>query len=64
MSDGYGTRYIKPCPFCGSKAEAYPAYDEGWWQAGCVNEECRVECYVPSTKSFDEAINSWNNRHQ
>lgn len=50
---------LKPCPFCGSKAELYGECDMVWVR--CSNDNCRAELIT----RFDEpedAIKEWNQR--
>lgn len=54
---------LKPCPFCGGEALSWPAYDPGWWQVGCSNDECVLFCYTPSCVSVEEAACIWNTRN-
>lgn len=54
---------IKPCPFCGSKAEAY----ELPWGAGvsCTNKACKADGPTPPQEqisSTNAAIKLWNKR--
>jgi Lar family restriction alleviation protein len=48
---------LKPCPFCGGKAETYDYYFNEWY-IGCV--ECSCDLGVFDTK--EEAIEAWNKR--
>lgn len=48
---------LKPCPWCGSKAELYVV--QKTFQAGCTNLKCHAERW-PRTK--DKAIEYWNRR--
>ena len=48
---------LKPCPFCGGKAETYPYYFNEWY-IGCG--ECSCDLGVFDTK--EEAIEAWNKR--
>lgn len=51
---------LKPCPFCGGKAEYYGECDMLWVR--CSNEDCQAQ----TIKKFDEpedAATEWNNRH-
>lgn len=59
---------LKPCPFCGGKANAHTYNRPDNWVAKCATEECLVS---PSTKSGfgvdgyetkAEAIAAWNTR--
>lgn len=53
---------IKPCPFCGSKAEIISFnYEYGTVTIGCTNEDCDITM----GKGFftdEEAIEHWNRR--
>jgi len=48
---------LKPCPFCGSKAEIYQDYEGSW------TIECTV-CFARSwpRKDKEQAIEAWNRR--
>lgn len=47
---------LKPCPFCGGKAELKQFC--GWWGAQC----CNGCCFARSAKTQEEAIENWNRR--
>lgn len=53
---------IKPCPFCGSKAEMFEFNSEfGTISVRCTNEECDITM----GKAFfteEETIKHWNRR--
>lgn len=52
------TEKLKPCPFCGGKAEACQTYDGFFWKVmccGCGN--CTLK-YV----NKEQAIDTWNRR--
>lgn len=52
---------IKPCPFCGSSAEAqYASFDYNVWTVNCNNFECHAN--VGWGNSPDEVIPLWNRR--
>lgn len=63
MSDGCGTRYIRPCPFCGSGADVIRPDDESlaWtdYEVACRGQMCFARVIG---NSFDDAIDSWNRR--
>ena len=51
---------LKPCPFCGGKAEII-IFNTGTVTVGCTNEECDITM----GKAFftdEEAIRHWNRR--
>ena len=53
---------LKPCPFCGGKAELYGVEDMVW--AVCSNNNC---CMAYPLAKFDEpedATEAWNNRYE
>lgn len=56
------TKQLKPCPFCGSKAElSIYNTDFETWTVACTNENCDITM----GKAFftkQEAINHWNRR--
>jgi hypothetical protein len=38
---------LKPCPFCGGAASAYPDQNHSTgWSVGCFNRVCDVEPYI------------------
>jgi hypothetical protein len=45
---------LKPCPFCGCRAEFYELY------VHCLNKECQAE--GPLGETTKEAIEKWNRR--
>ena len=50
---------LKPCPFCGGKAEI--EMDDSWyWNYHVLCQECKIgtDCY----ETADEAIEAWNRR--
>ena len=50
---------LKPCPFCGGKAEIVETYDEVYpYQACCID----CFCQTIMIKSLDEAKRIWNRR--
>lgn len=56
------SKELKPCPFCGGKAEIIIFSTKyGTVTVGCINEECDI----PMGKAFfsdEEAIQHWNRR--
>ena len=55
---------IKPCPFCGTKAEIICFnYEYGTVTIGCTNEECDITM-GKGFFSDEEAINHWNRRYE
>ncbi len=50
---------IKPCPFCGSKAEVYES-DRGSW-VECSNGDCNIG-HKSENWLTGYAIKSWNTR--
>ena len=54
-----GIKALKPCPFCGGKAEI--EMDDDWyWNYHVFCQECKIgtDCY----ETADEAIEAWNRR--
>lgn len=49
---------LKPCPFCGGKAELY--YDRNLWSVEC--SDCRTQSGVNVTE--EKVINAWNTRRE
>ena len=49
---------IKPCPFCGNKAEIDFFESECTWYIGCTNCTCEIQ-----DLSEEKAISAWNTRH-
>lgn len=53
---------LKPCPFCGGKAETvYAYYDYNSWGIHCVDCGAYIQC-DPKKDTKEEAIKAWNNR--
>jgi hypothetical protein len=66
---------LKPCPFCGSKAEVFvtdtdPVYGDTWYFLGCVNRlsngadhNCIGSCLSQiEERDLKEKIDLWNKR--
>lgn len=52
---------LKPCPFCGGKAElAYGSHDYNVWTVLCCNENCNASAGWADTP--EEAAEAWNRR--
>ncbi len=49
---------LKPCPFCGSKAEAILVYANEWY-VECTKCPCTM---IGGYYTEEEAIKSWNTR--
>ena len=49
---------LKPCPFCGNKAEIDFFESECTWYIGCTNCTCEIQ-----DLSEEKAISAWNTRH-
>ncbi|MBQ6664133.1 MAG: Lar family restriction alleviation protein [Synergistaceae bacterium] len=49
---------IKPCPFCGGRAEPYQEEDESWVRIKCT--ECWAE--TNGCDTLETALEQWNNR--
>ena len=57
---------LKPCPFCGSKAEYWleKINDELWLgTARCVNCYIKYRCYERPSNIEHKAAKMWNTRH-
>jgi len=60
---------LKPCPFCGGKAEwIYRDWnpdteegDDGCGWVKCMNPECSVEIF---DCLIEDAVERWNKRHE
>ncbi len=56
---------LKPCPFCGRKAELVRMeYGSGsvYFGITCENWRCAVASVVPNFSYEEEAIEAWNRR--
>jgi hypothetical protein len=56
---------LKPCPFCGSRAETYEIIDDKAWRVGCTNEECIGNSVTYDYGGYDterKAVEAWNTR--
>lgn len=53
---------LKPCPFCGGKANVI--YDDmgKWFYVACVNDECPIIAQGMWHTDMDKAIEEWNTR--
>jgi len=51
---------LKPCPFCGVKADILGCIDK--FQAMCTNADCMVMPETFETETLQEAITVWNTR--
>lgn len=51
---------LKPCPFCGSKAEIEESHK--FFAVGCTNTNCKVTAMTEWQCTLDEAIDAWNGR--
>lgn len=55
---------LKPCPFCGGKAELINFnMDYGTVTVGCTNEECDITL-GKGYFSEEEAVRKWNQRYK
>ncbi len=50
---------LKPCPFCGDRAELAQNIDADWW-VFCVNDECKGNVGYFGTR--DDALLAWGFR--
>ena len=56
---------LKPCPFCGRKAELVTMkYGSGdiYFGTTCENWRCVVASVIPNFSSEEAAIEAWNRR--
>lgn len=55
---------LKPCPFCGGKADIQKEYTDGWSYFGvcCHTEDCRCNSGDISYVDKVNAITAWNTR--
>lgn len=60
MKREYRTSQLKPCPFCGGKAEFYikTSYPDEW--NGVMCSSCGIK--TKATWNIDEEIEKWNKR--
>jgi len=57
------TNELKPCPFCGSKAELHMQNStdpNSFWFIRCSNDECLIDTELDGR---DVIIKCWNTRH-
>lgn len=52
---------LKPCPFCGGKAELLPYGKTGNYTVICRNDKCQASFILPVFSRVD-AIKAWNER--
>ena len=52
---------LLPCPFCGDKAELFEDEPRQFY-VGCTNPDCKVEAFLPFSKTREIAIEHWNVR--
>ena len=56
---------LKPCPFCGGKAQIFNSF--GWFWARCLCVDCKIN---PSTNKYyidnglDGLVRAWNMRER
>ena len=58
---------LKPCPFCGRKAELVTMeFGSGsiYFGTTCENWLCAVASVIPYFSSKEEAIEAWNRRYE
>ena len=53
---------LKPCPFCGGRAEVFTAPASGRVTVWCANDRCGVKPFTMYTTSVKEAVEAWNRR--
>ena len=59
------TNKLKPCPFCGEKAELqkyFDTYEELAFYVVCSGEFCDVSPVTADFKTEKESIEAWNHR--
>ena len=63
------SRELKPCPFCGGKAERKETYNYFWsgrsipqYFIKCSNKECGVYVATCNRDTEEEAVEIWNRR--
>lgn len=58
---------LKPCPFCGSKADIFSWVNpEGVTKyfVECINHRCHVSPYTPMYSNKGVAVRVWNKRYE
>ena len=56
---------LKPCPFCGGKAELLKdelGRTSDWWYAACSNLDCGIYAQTADRPTPQEAAKLWNRR--
>lgn len=53
---------LKPCPFCGGKAEIMMDDDWSEWDVSCSNRNCILYEWAGRFNTREEAIAEWNRR--
>ncbi len=53
---------LKPCPFCGAKAEIEDGRNGRPWVVECPNRDCPAQPFMDHADSRLEAIAAWNKR--
>lgn len=53
---------LKPCPFCGGKAEVFVANYSKRVTVWCANPDCGVKPFTMYTTELAESIKAWNRR--
>ena len=52
---------LKPCPFCGNKANTY-SNSRGFWGVDCESNECITHTMVVDYNTEEDAVEAWNRR--
>ena len=53
---------LKPCPFCGNKAELFCTKGTEDWAVVCQHPECGCNARILYCDTKEEAIEQWNRR--
>ena len=56
---------LKPCPFCGGKAETWRVLDTNMYMVGCVEDQnCigNIKQFVRVFPTDESAVTTWNRR--
>lgn len=56
------TEKLKPCPFCGERAEVFEFDHGSRFIVECENPNCDVHPYTSIHETKQDAISAWNKR--